>query len=325
MSVERIELDIELIEPMEDMRLEHDAVEDQEFLEEIRQHGIRDPIDVRQIDYNKYQVVDGRRRLRAAKILGYTKIWANLSEMDDATAYSLAFSKNHHRKSISKIEEALWLKRMQEKLTLSDEGIAKRISKNRQWVNRQILFAEDFLKAPEEEQKIMQTERQARALRLLSEEEKKALLEQASLTGEIPSGRELARKLEAKKTPQEVLDANKYNDDEFLIYLLQEEAGQTLLEARDTVVKFRAKQLSWQKTSTELPKGDYVPPPDDPTVKLYAELGKWYPLEFIDWIAKYKPAKTVSTWQDSAKYVMRKLIDKSPTDLKQSVMEEFTK
>ena len=290
MSVEHVELDVDLIEPMEDMRLEHDAIEDNEFLEEVRHHGIRDALDVRQIDYNKYQVVDGRRRLRAAKILGYAKIWCNLSAMDDATAYALAFSKNHHRKSISKLEEALWVRRMKEKLPqLTEEDLGKNLSKSVAWVSRQNQFASDYLKAPSEEKAVMQTERVARVLRSMTEDEKREVLNQIELTGVVPSGRQMERQMEAKKTIQEVLEGNKYNDDEYLIYLLQEEAGQTLVDARNIVVKFRSKMMTWQQkpTQAELPKsGDYVPPPDDPTVKLYAELGKFYPLEFSDWVAK---------------------------------------
>ena len=321
-------INVTSLEPMEDMRLEHDAVEDQEFLEELRVHGIRDPLECR-LHPSKpgmFEVVDGRRRLRTAKILGFETVPCMVNDLDDATAYALAFSKNHHRKSINKLEEALWIKRMKEKLNLTDDDIATRVAKSRQWVGFQAAYADDYLKAPEEERKVMKTEFHARVLRGMSDEEKNRILEGVKLTGEVPSGRDLFRKTEATRTPQEILQEYRHQDNEFLMYLLQEEAKLTISEARNTLIAFRAKKLPWQTTQVQLPvKGEFAPPADDPTVKLYAELGKWYPLELIDIIAAVKPAKSLDTWQDSMRFYVRKLIGGTSEELKQKLLEEFMK
>jgi ParB/RepB/Spo0J family partition protein len=324
-----LEVDLSLLEPMEDMRLEHDEATDQEFLEEIREHGVRDPLDCRTHPSKPgmYEVVDGRRRLRAARILGLTRLRINLSEMDDVTAYSIAFSKNHHRASTSNIEDALWLRHMKTKLNLTNEVIATRVAKSRQWVNNQILYAEDFTKASEPERTMMKTEYQARQLRQMPSEKKQEILAKASTGFGPQSGREMERKMEATMTDREVLETYRYQPDEFILYTLQEEAGCTASEARDLLIKFKAKQLPWQQQpkQTEFPKGDYVPPPDDPTVKLYAELGKFYPLELIDIVSAVKPAKTLPTWQSNMIFYIRKMLSKATPELKQSVMEEFTK
>ena len=121
-------------------------------------------------------------------------------------------------------------------------------------------------------------------------------------------------------TPREVLEKWKYQDPEFLIYMLQEEAGLTTKDAADTLAKFKAKQLPWQQTQKKFE----MPKKSDATVQLYAKLAEWYPPELIDFIEKNLGAATsIETWKSRILRFMRVLLQKADAELRQSVLEEF--
>lgn len=87
-----------------------------DLAESIKVHGIIQPIVVRKVD-NKYEIIAGERRYRAAKMAGLLKVPAILTELNDKQLAELSIIENVHRKSLNAIEEAKSYK------ALLDEGL----------------------------------------------------------------------------------------------------------------------------------------------------------------------------------------------------------
>jgi ParB/RepB/Spo0J family partition protein len=303
-----------------DVRLSRDAVNDDELLKSFQEHGIKDALTCRYTDNpDIFEIVDGRRRYRLGLEAGINKFRITAEEMTDIEAFAVAFMKNHHRKSMSAVEEAIWIKTMVDRFELTQKAMGKLVNKSRVWVSRTIKFAEVVTKLPPEQRRVVRTERQVRELAKMSEEKKKEILDSAIQTGELASGRELERIASASKTPKEILEKWKHHDDDFIVYMLQEEAGLTAGEAADTLRKFRRKKLSWQervRKTGEVSEGD-------PKAQMYKKLGEWYPLELIDQLQLVAPAKTLPTWQINARGFIRTLLQRTPANVKTLLLEEF--
>jgi hypothetical protein len=189
------------------------------------------------------------------------------------------------------------------------------------WVSRRISAAEQYQATPEEERRFLpQTERGLRELRSYEPEKQQQILAEARRMGAAPTSSELIRRAKATMTPQEVLEKWRYEDSEFLIYMLQEESGLTATEAGTMVQRFKAKTLPWQQTQKKF----VMPTRSDATVKLYATLSEWYPPELIDFIENnLGPASSLETWRSRLQRFVRKLLEKADSILRQSVLEEF--
>jgi len=307
---------------MLDMRLEQDAVDDEDLLTSIQEHGIKDALTCRYTsDPAIFEIVDGRRRFRVGQVAGLTEFRVTAEEMTDLQAYSVAFMKNHHRKSMSEVEEALWLKHMTEKFELTQKQLAEKVSVNVSTINRRIKFADEVSQLSVEQRRVVKTERQVRELRKMSPEKKQEVLDAATRTGTLPSARALEQMAIISQDPREVIEKWKHNEDEFVVFMLTEQCGMTVTEAGVYLKKFRSKKHPWQKRKTL----DEVTrfPDGDPRAQMYAELGKWYPLEIIDAIELVAPAKTIGTWQSNARTFIRELYQKTPANTKTLLQEMF--
>ena len=98
---------------------------DQEKLEElavsIQELGIIQPITVRKLGYNKYQLISGERRLKASKILGKKEIPSFIRIANDQQMLEMALIENVQRKNLNPIEIALSYKRLIEECNLTQE------------------------------------------------------------------------------------------------------------------------------------------------------------------------------------------------------------
>lgn len=102
----------------------------QELADSIKQNGVLQPILVRKIG-GKYQIVAGERRYQASKLAGLKEIPAVVRDIDDKEVFQLALIENLQRSDLSPMEEAKGYRQLIESQGLTQEGLAKILSKSR--------------------------------------------------------------------------------------------------------------------------------------------------------------------------------------------------
>ena len=111
---------------------------EQESLEEladsIRIHGVIQPITVRKIENNKYQLIAGERRLRASKIAGRGEIPAYVRTSTDQESIEIALIENIQREDLNPLEIAINFKRLMDECEITQDKLAERVGKNRSTV-----------------------------------------------------------------------------------------------------------------------------------------------------------------------------------------------
>jgi len=103
----------------------------QELSISIKNIGIIQPITVRKIENNNYQLISGERRLRACKELGLKNIPAYVREANDQDSLEMALVENIHRQDLDAIEIAISYQRLIEEINLTQEELSDKIGKNR--------------------------------------------------------------------------------------------------------------------------------------------------------------------------------------------------
>ena len=110
-----------------------------ELVESIREKGILQPITIRALDGNSFELIAGERRLRAAKILKLKTIPAYIIKVDsNLEKLELALIENIQRNDLNTIEEAEAYYLLKQKYNLTHEEISKRVGKSRTEVTRTI-------------------------------------------------------------------------------------------------------------------------------------------------------------------------------------------
>ena len=108
---------------------------DKEKLEElaisIKNIGLIQPITVKKISKNKFQLISGERRLRAFKKLKIDKIQCYIRKANDQQSLEMALVENIHRQDLDSIEIAISYKRLIEEIKLTQEELSKKIGKKR--------------------------------------------------------------------------------------------------------------------------------------------------------------------------------------------------
>jgi ParB family chromosome partitioning protein len=97
----------------------------------IKNIGIIQPITVRKIEKNKYQLISGERRLRACKEIGLKNIPAFVRKANDQDSLEMALVENIHRQDLDAIEIAISYQRLIEEINLTQEELSDKIGKNR--------------------------------------------------------------------------------------------------------------------------------------------------------------------------------------------------
>ncbi|NND16368.1 MAG: ParB/RepB/Spo0J family partition protein [Eudoraea sp.] len=97
----------------------------------IKQLGVIQPITVRKIDFNKFQLVSGERRYRASKLIGLGTIPAYIRIANDQEALEMALVENIQRQDLDPIEIALSYRRLIEEIGLTQEQLSGRVGKKR--------------------------------------------------------------------------------------------------------------------------------------------------------------------------------------------------
>ncbi|MDR7587081.1 MAG: ParB/RepB/Spo0J family partition protein [Armatimonadota bacterium] len=110
-------------------RQEIDPQELAELAESVRRHGVLQPIVVRPVG-DRFEVVAGERRWRAAEAAGLQTIPAVIREMDDRQAVEVALVENLQRQDLSPLERARAYRRLVEEFGLTQEQVAERVGKS---------------------------------------------------------------------------------------------------------------------------------------------------------------------------------------------------
>ena len=127
-----VELDIESIEvnPFQP-RTNFNEETLRELASSIRELGVIQPITVRKLAFNKYQLVSGERRFRASKLIGLEVIPSYIRIANDQESLEMALVENIQRQDLDPIEIALSYQRLIDEIQLTQEQMSERVGKKR--------------------------------------------------------------------------------------------------------------------------------------------------------------------------------------------------
>jgi len=156
---EIVELPLEKIEPGPfQARQDFDDESISELAASIKTHGVMQPVVVRPIGEDRYQLIVGERRWRACRQAGLQNIPAVIRRVDDLASSEMMLIENIQRKDLSPLEEAQAYKRLIEEFGLTQDEISRRVGKSRPFIANtlrllqlppevQALLAKGFLSA----------------------------------------------------------------------------------------------------------------------------------------------------------------------------------
>ena len=112
-------------------RQDFDEEELQNLADSITEHGVVQPLTVRETSAGYYQIIAGERRWRAARLAGLTEIPAVIIEADDKKTMELALIENLQRQDLNPVEEAQGYQVLMDEYGMTQEETAKRVGKSR--------------------------------------------------------------------------------------------------------------------------------------------------------------------------------------------------
>jgi ParB family chromosome partitioning protein len=132
-SVANIRIDAIEVNPYQP-RVEFDTEELMELAKSIKVHGLIQPITVRSLGGDQYQLISGERRLRASKMAGITEVPAYIRVANDQEMLEMALIENIQRAELNAIEIAISYQRLIDECNLTHETLSDRVGKNRSTV-----------------------------------------------------------------------------------------------------------------------------------------------------------------------------------------------
>ncbi len=117
-------------------RFEEEALK--ELSDSIREQGIIQPVTVRKLGYDKYQLISGERRYKACKLAGLVEIPCYIRVANDEQMLELALIENIHRQDLNSMEIAISYKRLLDECQITQEKLSERIGKNRSTITNYI-------------------------------------------------------------------------------------------------------------------------------------------------------------------------------------------
>ncbi|NLU38898.1 MAG: ParB/RepB/Spo0J family partition protein [Bacteroidales bacterium] len=106
----------------------------QDLANSIKEVGIIQPLTLRKVSENKYQIIAGERRFRASKLAGLEKVPAFIRESDDDRMLELALIENIQREDLDAIEISLSYQRLLDECQITQEELSERVGKKRSTV-----------------------------------------------------------------------------------------------------------------------------------------------------------------------------------------------
>lgn len=180
---------------------EEDALN--ELAASIKEHGIIQPITVRKLGYDKYQLISGERRFRASQLAGLTSVPAYIRIANDQAMLEMALVENIQREELDAIEVAISYKRLIDECSLTQEQLSQKVSKQRSTITNYLRL----LKLPVEIQLAIRngdiSMGHARALINIDNEDKQLdIYNQIVLNNlSVREVEDLARGVKTEKTP----------------------------------------------------------------------------------------------------------------------------
>lgn len=126
-SIPVSQIDPNPFQPREDF--DPDALND--LASSIKEQGIIQPITVRKMGYDKYQLISGERRLKASKLAGLEEIPCYIRIANDQQMLEMALVENIQRESLNSLEIAISYQRLLDECELTQEELSQRVGKNR--------------------------------------------------------------------------------------------------------------------------------------------------------------------------------------------------
>lgn len=115
---------------------------EKDALEELRQsiaiHGIIQPLTVRKLGRDKYQLISGERRFRASQLADLTEVPAYIRVANDQSMLEMALVENIQREDLNAIEVALSYQRLIEECSLTQDQLSQKVSKSRSSITNHI-------------------------------------------------------------------------------------------------------------------------------------------------------------------------------------------
>ena len=200
------EVDIDRIMPNPDQpRISFKKDEIEELAESIRKNGLLQPILVRRMPEDTYQIIAGERRWQACQMLKMSKVPVRIKDVDDDETIILALVENVQRSDLNPIEEAYGYRRMMERGKMTQSEVAQAVSKGRSTIANALRL----LELPEDAQQLLFEERitagHARAILSVPTQEGRRKITDKLVESNL-SVREteaLARQLSGKKEKKE--------------------------------------------------------------------------------------------------------------------------
>jgi ParB family chromosome partitioning protein len=183
-------------------RTHFDEVALLELAESIKVHGIIQPITVRRLTRDQYQLISGERRFQASKLAGLTSIPAYVRLADDQQMLEMALIENIQRENLNAIEIALSYQRLITECSLKQDELGDRVGKNRTTVTNYLRL----LKLPPDIQIAVRDNKlsmgQARAIISVENPEQQLYIFKKTLAEDLSVRKveELVRELSAEKT-----------------------------------------------------------------------------------------------------------------------------
>ena len=109
-----------------------------ELARSIREQGVIQPITVRKLGYDKYQLISGERRLRAAKLAGLNVVPTYIRVANDQQMLEMALIENIHREDLNAIDIGISYQRLIEECKMTNEELSERIGKDRTTITNYI-------------------------------------------------------------------------------------------------------------------------------------------------------------------------------------------
>lgn len=100
----------------------------------IKEYGLIQPITVRKVSFDKFQIISGERRFRASQLAGFEEIAAYIRIANDKTMLEMALVENVQREDLNAIEIALGYKRLIEECNLTQEQLSHKVGQDRSTV-----------------------------------------------------------------------------------------------------------------------------------------------------------------------------------------------
>ena len=174
------------IEPRADQpRTDFDEEALEDLAASIREHGVIQPLTVRQLDGGYYQIIAGERRWRASRLAGLSEVPVRIIEADDRLATELAMVENLQREDLNPMEEARGYRVLMEEYSMTQEQVAERVSKSRPVIANALRL----LLLPDEVQRLVAEGRlsmsQARAILAIKSDDGRVAAAKAAADGEL--------------------------------------------------------------------------------------------------------------------------------------------